>query len=69
MSKLVGAGRKCQDSGRLFRLAGHLGRTMKRGRGRVYDGRVNVNHKLASRTTDAGRGELRKVVVVIGTIA
>ena len=28
---------------------------------------VNVNHKLASRTTDAARGELRKVVGVIGT--
>ena len=25
-------------TGRLFRLAGHLGRTMKRGRGRVCDG-------------------------------
>ena len=37
MSKLVGAGRKCQVP-RLFRLAGHLGRTMKRGRGRVCDG-------------------------------
>ena len=65
----------CQD-GRLFRLAGHLGGTMKRGPGKggrwlggQWDGRVNVNHKLASRTTDAARGELRKVVGVISTIA
>ena len=63
-------------TGRLFRLAGHLGRTVKRGRGRVWrwlggqwDGRVNVNHKLASRTADARRGEIRKVVGVISTIA
>ena len=61
-------------TGRLFRLAGHLGQTMKRGRGRVWlggqwDGQVNVNHKLASRTTDAARGELRKVVGVIGTMS
>ena len=53
-------------TGRLFRLAGHLGRTEKRGRGRAWrwhggqwDGRVNVNHKLASRTANAGRGEMR----------
>ena len=63
-------------TGRLFRLAGRLGRTMKRGPGKgvrwpggQWDGRVNVNHKLASRTADAGRGEIRKVVGVIGTIA
>ena len=42
MRKSVGAGRKCQvprrgGAGRLFRLAGHLGRTEKRGRGRVCD--------------------------------
>ena len=37
--------------------------------GGQWDGRVNVNHKLASRTTDAGSGELRKVVGVIGTIS
>ena len=34
-----------------------------------WDGWVNVNHKLASRTTDAARGELRKVVGVIGTMS
>ena len=34
-----------------------------------WDGRVNINHKLASRTTDAARGELRKVVGVIGTMS
>ena len=34
-----------------------------------WDGRVNINHKLASGTTDAGSGELRKVVGVIGTIS
>ena len=37
--------------------------------GGQWDGRVNVNHKLASRTADAGRGEIRKVVGVIGTVA
>ena len=38
----------------------------KGGRGRVWrwlggqwDGRVRLNHKLASRTADAGRGEIR----------
>ena len=63
-------------TGRLFRLAGHLGGTMKRGPGkgvrwlgRQWDGRVNVNHKLASRTADAGRGEIRKVVGVIRAIS
>ena len=62
--------------GQLFRLAGHLGGTVKRGTekgvrwlGGQWDGRVNVNHKLASRTAEAGRGELRKVVGVIGTIS
>ena len=75
MGKSVGAGRKCQVP-RLFRLAGHLGRTEKRGPGKgvrwlggQWDGRVNVNHKLASRTTDAARGELRKVVGVIRAIS
>ena len=75
MGKSVGAGRKCQVP-RLFRLAGHLGGTVKRGPGKgvqwlggQWDGRVNINHKLASRTTDAGSGELRKVVGVIGTIS
>ena len=64
-------------TGRLFILAGHLGGTEKRGRGRVWrwlgggqwDGRVNVNHKLVSRTADAGRGEIRKVVGVIRAIS
>ena len=63
-------------TGRLFRLAGHLGGTEKRGPGKgvrwpggQWGGRVNVNHKLASRTADAGRGEIRKVVGVIGTIS
>ena len=49
---------------------------MKRGPGKgvrwlggQWYGRVNVNHKLASRTADAGRGEIRKVVGVIGTIS
>ena len=63
-------------TGRLFRLAGHLGGTEKRGPekggrwlGGQWDGRVNVNHKLASRTTDAARGELRKVVGVIRAIS
>ena len=48
----------------------------KGGRGRVWrwlggqwDGRVRLNHKLASRTADAGRGEIRKVVGVIGAIS
>ena len=36
--------------------------------GGQWDGRVNVNHKLASKTTDAGRGEMRKVVGVIRAI-
>ena len=63
-------------TGRLFRLAGHLGRTEETGPGKgvrwlggQWDGRVNVNHKLASRTADTGRGEIRKVVGVISTIA
>ena len=78
MSKLVGAGRQCQVprlAGRLFRLAGPLGRTEETGPGKgvrwlggQWDGRVNVNHKLASKTTDAGRGEMRKVVGVIRAI-
>jgi len=62
-------------TGRLFRLAGHLGRTEETGPGKgvrwlggQWDGRVNVNHKLASKTTDAGRGEMRKVVGVIRAI-
>ena len=62
--------------GQLFRLAGHLGGTVKRGLGKgvrwlggQWDDRVNVNHKLASTTADAGRGEIRKVVGVIGTIS
>ena len=49
---------------------------MKRGPGKgvrwlggQWDDRVNVNHKLASTTADAGRGEIRKVVGVIGTIS
>ena len=78
MSKSVGAGRKCQAPrrGRLFRLAGHLGRTEETGPGKgvrwlggQWDGRVNVNHKLASKTADAGRGEIRKVVAVIRAIS
>ena len=63
-------------TGRLFRLAGHWGGIVKRGPGKgvrwlggQWDGRVNVTHKLASKTADAGRGELRKVVGVIGTIS
>ena len=63
-------------TGRLFRLAGHLGRTEETGPGKgvrwlggQWDGRVNVNHKSASRTADAGRGEIRKVVGVTSTIA
>ena len=63
-------------TGRLFRPAGHLGGTVKKGPGKgvrwlggQWYGRVNVNHKLASRTADAGRGEIRKVVGVIGTIS
>ena len=75
MSKSVGAGRKCQVP-KLFRLAGHLGGTVKRGPGKgvqwvggQWDGQVNVIHKLVSRTADVGRGELRKVVGVIGTIS
>ena len=64
-------------TGRLFRLAGHLGGTEKRGPEKgvgdgsagQWDGRVNLNHKLASRTTDAGRGEIRKVAGVIDTIS
>ena len=51
ISKSVGAGRKCQVP-RLFRLAGHLGRTEETGPGKgvrwlggQWDGRVNVNHK------------------------
>ena len=63
-------------TGRLFRLAGHLGGTVKRGPGKSvrwlggqWDGRVNVNHKLASKTADAGRGEIRKVVAVIRAIS
>ena len=78
MSKSVGEGRNVPSAktGRLFRLACHLGGTMKTGPGKgvrwlggQWDGRVNVNHKLASRTADAGRGEIRKVVGVIGTIS
>ena len=49
---------------------------MKRGPGKgvrwpggQWECRVNVNHKLAATTADAGRGEIRKVVGVIGTIA
>ena len=64
-------GAKCQDC-----LAGHLAGTMKRGPGKgvrwlggQWDGRVNVNHKLASTTAETGRGEIRKVVGVIGTIS
>ena len=63
-------------TGRLFRLAGHLGGTEKRRPGKggrwlggQWGGLVNVNHKLASRTADAVRGEIRKVVGVIGTIS
>ena len=37
--------------------------------GGQWDGRVNVNHNLASRTADAGMREIRKVVGVIGTIS
>ena len=54
--------------GRLFRLAGSLGMDNEKGPGQ-WDGRVNVNHKFASRTTDAARGELRKVVGVIRAIS
>ena len=63
-------------TGRLFRVAGHLGGTEERGPekgvrwlGGQWDGRVNVKHKLASRTTDCVRGEIRKVVGVIGAIS
>ena len=70
MSKSVGHRQKLPSAktGRLFRLAGHLGGTEERGLGKGVqwlsgqrDGRVNVNHKLASITADAGRGEIRKV--------
>ena len=37
--------------------------------GGQWDGRVNVNHKLASKTADAGRGEIRKVVGVIRAVS
>ena len=63
-------------TGRLFRLAGHLGRTEETGPGKgvgwlggQWDGRIKVNHKLASRTADSRRGEIRKVVRVTSTIA
>ena len=64
-------------TGRLFRLTSRsLGTDRGKGPGKgvrwlggQWDGRVNVNHKLASRTADAGRGEIRKVVGVIETIS
>ena len=66
---------KCQDGATIW-----TSRPPGRDRGKVpgkgvrwlggqWGGRVNVNHKLASRTADAGRGEIRKVVGVIGAIS
>ena len=80
MSKSVGHRQKLPSAktGRLFRLAGHLGGTEERGPGKgalcngsagSEMGRVNVNHKLASITADAGRGEIRKVVGEIRAIS
>ena len=72
MSKSVGAGRKCQDGA----TSRSFGTDSEKGPGKgarwlggQWDGRVNINHKLASRTADTGRGEIRKVVGVISTIA
>ena len=49
---------------RLFRLASHLG-----GRDREKGAGEGCGDGPASRTADAGRGEIRKVVGVIGAIS